>query len=181
MENYRKSLIRNNRVKKISSELDAVIKRATSDSRATGSRDGEATRPFSIVSCAALSPSRFERGLGSSRRRDRVGRQDRIRIVRDRLPVPLARNRGRQGPQRVRSHAVATARVQKRSCRLEVTRLASDAVWSVLLFSVSSIVRKCAVPRGHLRGETSFSRTRNIPNVISCIYCTALVMLETLH
>ena len=38
MENYRKSLIRNNRVKKISSELDAVIKRATSDSRATGSR-----------------------------------------------------------------------------------------------------------------------------------------------
>ena len=31
MENYRKSFIRNNRVKKISSEPDAVIKRATSD------------------------------------------------------------------------------------------------------------------------------------------------------
>jgi len=33
MENYRKSFIRNNRVKKISSEPDAVIKRATSGSR----------------------------------------------------------------------------------------------------------------------------------------------------
>jgi len=32
------SFIRNNRVKKISSEPDAVIKRATSDSRAIGSR-----------------------------------------------------------------------------------------------------------------------------------------------
>jgi len=38
MENYRKSFIRNNRVKKISSEPDAVIKRDTSGSRATGSR-----------------------------------------------------------------------------------------------------------------------------------------------
>jgi len=37
MENYRKSFIRNNRVK-ISSEPDAVMKRATSDSRAIGSR-----------------------------------------------------------------------------------------------------------------------------------------------
>jgi len=35
--NYRKSLIRNNRVKKISTEPDAVIKRATSGSRAIGS------------------------------------------------------------------------------------------------------------------------------------------------
>jgi len=33
-----KSFIRNNRVKKMSSEPDAVIKRATSDSRAIGSR-----------------------------------------------------------------------------------------------------------------------------------------------
>jgi len=38
MENYRKSFIRKNRVKKISSEPDAVIKRATSDSRVIGSR-----------------------------------------------------------------------------------------------------------------------------------------------
>ena len=38
MENCRKSFIRNNHVKKISSEPDAVIKRATSDSRAIGSR-----------------------------------------------------------------------------------------------------------------------------------------------
>jgi len=38
MGNYRKSLIRNNRVKKLSSELDAVIKRATSGLRAIGSR-----------------------------------------------------------------------------------------------------------------------------------------------
>ena len=40
MESYRKSFIRNrnNRVKKISSEQDAVIKRATSSSRAIGSR-----------------------------------------------------------------------------------------------------------------------------------------------
>jgi len=38
VEYYRKSFIRDNRVKKISSEPDAVIKRATSDSRAIGSR-----------------------------------------------------------------------------------------------------------------------------------------------
>jgi len=38
MENYRKSFIRNNRVKKISSEPDAVIRRATSGSRGIGSR-----------------------------------------------------------------------------------------------------------------------------------------------
>jgi len=38
MENYRKSFIRNNRVKKISSKPDAVIKRTTSGSRAIGSR-----------------------------------------------------------------------------------------------------------------------------------------------
>jgi len=38
MENYRKILIRTNRVKKISSEHDAVIRRATSGSRAVGSR-----------------------------------------------------------------------------------------------------------------------------------------------
>jgi len=38
MENYRKSFIRNNRFKKISSEPDAVIKRATSGSQAIGSR-----------------------------------------------------------------------------------------------------------------------------------------------
>jgi len=38
MENYRKSFIQNNRVKKISSEPDAVIKIATSGSRAIGSR-----------------------------------------------------------------------------------------------------------------------------------------------
>jgi len=37
MENYRKSFIRNNRVKKITSEPDAIIKRATSGSRAIGS------------------------------------------------------------------------------------------------------------------------------------------------
>jgi len=37
IENYRKCFIRNNRVKKISSEPDAVIKRATSGSRAVGS------------------------------------------------------------------------------------------------------------------------------------------------
>jgi len=37
-ENYRKSFIRNNRVKKISRDPDAVIKRATSGSRAIGSR-----------------------------------------------------------------------------------------------------------------------------------------------
>jgi len=36
-ENYRKSFIRNNRVKKISSEPDAAIKRATSGSRVIGS------------------------------------------------------------------------------------------------------------------------------------------------
>jgi len=36
-ENYRKSFIRNNRVKKISGEPVAVIKRATSGSRAIGS------------------------------------------------------------------------------------------------------------------------------------------------
>jgi len=36
--NYRKSFIRNNLVKKISSEPDAVIKRTTSVSRAVGSR-----------------------------------------------------------------------------------------------------------------------------------------------
>jgi len=35
---FQKSFIRNNRVKKISSEPDAVIKRATSGSRAIGSR-----------------------------------------------------------------------------------------------------------------------------------------------
>jgi len=38
MKNYRKSFIRNNLVKKISSEPDAVIKRATSGSRAIGSQ-----------------------------------------------------------------------------------------------------------------------------------------------
>jgi len=38
MENYRKSFIRNNRVEKISSEPDALIKRATSGSRAIGYR-----------------------------------------------------------------------------------------------------------------------------------------------
>jgi len=38
IENYRKSFIRNNRVKKISSESDALIKRATSGSRAIGYR-----------------------------------------------------------------------------------------------------------------------------------------------
>jgi len=38
MENYRKSFIRKNRVEKISSEPDAVTKRATSGSRAIGSR-----------------------------------------------------------------------------------------------------------------------------------------------
>jgi len=38
MGNYRKSFIRNNHVKKLSSEPDAVIKRATSGSRAIGSR-----------------------------------------------------------------------------------------------------------------------------------------------
>jgi len=38
MENYRKSFIRNNRVKKVSSESDAVIKRVTSGSQAIGSR-----------------------------------------------------------------------------------------------------------------------------------------------
>ena len=37
-ENYRKSFIRNNRVKKTSSEPDVLIKRATSDSRAIGFR-----------------------------------------------------------------------------------------------------------------------------------------------
>jgi len=36
-ENYRKSFLRRNRVNKISSEPDAVIKRATSGSRAIGS------------------------------------------------------------------------------------------------------------------------------------------------
>jgi len=38
MGNYRKTFIQNNRVKKISSEPDAVIKRAASGSRAIGSR-----------------------------------------------------------------------------------------------------------------------------------------------
>jgi len=38
MDNYRKSFIHNNHVKKISSEPDAVTKRATSSSRAIGSR-----------------------------------------------------------------------------------------------------------------------------------------------
>jgi len=38
MENYRKKFIRNDRFKKIPSEADAVIKRATSGSRAIGSR-----------------------------------------------------------------------------------------------------------------------------------------------
>jgi len=38
MKNYRKSLICDNRAKKISSEPDAVIKRVTSGSRAIGSR-----------------------------------------------------------------------------------------------------------------------------------------------
>jgi len=38
MENYRKSIIHNNRVTKTSSGPDAVIKRATSGSRAIGSR-----------------------------------------------------------------------------------------------------------------------------------------------
>jgi len=37
-EDYRNSFIRNNRAKKISSEPDAAIKRATSGSRATCSR-----------------------------------------------------------------------------------------------------------------------------------------------
>ena len=60
MENYRKSLIRNNRVKKISSKPDAVIRRATSGSRAIGSRplvyavrsrfDGTTFIPACIVS-----------------------------------------------------------------------------------------------------------------------------------
>jgi len=38
MENYRKRFIRNNRIKKISSEPDDVIKRATSGSQVIGSR-----------------------------------------------------------------------------------------------------------------------------------------------
>jgi len=38
MENYRKSFILKNRVEKISSEPDALIKRATFDSRAIGYR-----------------------------------------------------------------------------------------------------------------------------------------------
>ena len=38
MKNYRKSFIRNNRVKKISNEPDAVIRRVTSGSWAIGSR-----------------------------------------------------------------------------------------------------------------------------------------------
>jgi len=38
MENYRKRFIRNNRLKKISSEPDSVVKRGTSGSRTIGSR-----------------------------------------------------------------------------------------------------------------------------------------------
>jgi len=44
-------------------------------------------------------------------------------------------------------------------------------------------VCNCAVPANHLRNETSFSRTCNIPNFISytCIYRTDLLPRETLH
>jgi len=52
-ENNRKSFIRNNRVKKISSEPDAVIKRATSGSRAIGSRP----LSFSLDECVCTKRS----------------------------------------------------------------------------------------------------------------------------
>jgi len=45
--------------------------------------------------------------------------------------------------------------------------------------SVFSKVRYCAVPSCQLRSEISFSRTYNNPNLISYIYCTALVMLAS--
>ena len=50
LENYRKSFIRNNRVKKISSEPDALIKRATSGSRAIGYRPCPILRPPCSIS-----------------------------------------------------------------------------------------------------------------------------------
>jgi len=52
------------------------------------------------------------------------------------------------------------------------------------LFSVPSTMRNCAIPRDNLRSEISFSRTCNIPNLISYIYNRALVAfvtLETFH
>ena len=50
MESYSKSFIRNNSVKKISSEPDAVIKKATtSGSRAIGSR--LLLKPFKTIVC----------------------------------------------------------------------------------------------------------------------------------
>ena len=76
MENYGESFIRNrnNRVKKISSEPDAVIKRATSGSRAIGSRP----MPYAIVSsrsscgsivnrCECVANSRYTKKLGHVR------------------------------------------------------------------------------------------------------------------
>ena len=47
--------------------------------------------------------------------------------------------------------------------------------------SVPSKVRNCAEPPDHLRSEISFSRTCNIPNLISCLYRIELLPLVTLH
>jgi len=47
--------------------------------------------------------------------------------------------------------------------------------------NVPSKVRRCAEPPDHLRGEISFSRTWNIPNLnIVCIFHN-LLTLETPH
>jgi len=47
--------------------------------------------------------------------------------------------------------------------------------------SVPSDVRKCAVPPDYSCSKISFSRTCNIPNLISYIHRKALLPLETLH
>jgi len=46
---------------------------------------------------------------------------------------------------------------------------------------VPSEVRKCPVPPNPLRSEISFSRTCNIPKLISYIYRIAFFLLEMLH
>jgi len=73
MEIKRKSLTRHNRVKKISSEPDAIIKRATSGSRAIGSRP-----LFYIVSdhCEILRVIRHNRYLDLGNGRTSLGTTD---------------------------------------------------------------------------------------------------------
>jgi len=44
----------------------------------------------------------------------------------------------------------------------------------LFFFIQGALLRKCAVPTDHLRSQSSFSRTKNSPNLMSYIGRTAL-------